>query len=187
MIPDPQPRRGARLLLRAPRAEDEREFLSLVASSRRFLTPWGSPPADAERFAVYLRRSRESTFAALLLVRREDQALLGAVNLSEIVRGIFRSAYLGYWIGAPYARQGYMHEGLGLALDHAFKTLRLHRLEANIQPTNTASKKLVESLGFRLEGYSPRYLKIGGRWRDHERWAILKEDWLPTRPRSAPQ
>lgn len=177
MIPDPQPRRGARLLLRAPRAEDEREFLSLVASSRRLLSPWVSPPADAERFAAYLRRSRESTFAALLLVRREDQALLGAVSLSQIVRGVFLSAYLDYWIGEPYARQGYMREGLGMALDHAFKTLRLHRLEANIQPANTASKKLVESLGFRQEGFSPRYLKIRGRWRDHERWAILKEDW----------
>ncbi|HEY4575954.1 MAG TPA: GNAT family N-acetyltransferase, partial [Thermoanaerobaculia bacterium] len=115
MTPDPQPRRGARLLLRAPRAEDEREFLSLVASSQRLLSPWVSPPADAERFAVYLRRSQESTFAALLLVRREDHALLGAVNLSQIFRGGFQNAYLDYWIGAPYARQGYMREGLGLA------------------------------------------------------------------------
>jgi ribosomal-protein-alanine N-acetyltransferase len=148
---------------------------------------WVSPPADAERFAAYLRRSQESTFEALLLVRREDRALLGAVNLSEIVRGVFLSAYLGYWIGAPYARQGYMREGLGLALDHAVKTLRLHRLEANIQPANTASKRLVESLGFRREGFSPRYLKIGGRWRDHERWAILKEDWRATHPHSPPR
>src|SRR5436305_2626294 len=177
MIPTPKLSRGARLLLRAPRAEDEREFISLVASSQRFLTDWVSPPADAERFAAYLRRSQETTFEALLLVRREDQALLGAVNLSQIFRGGFQNAYLDYWIGAPYARQGYMREGLGLALDHAFKTLRLHRLEANIQPANTASKKLVEGLGFRLEGFSPRYLKIHGRWRDHERWAILSEDW----------
>ncbi|TMC19351.1 MAG: GNAT family N-acetyltransferase [Chloroflexi bacterium] len=124
-----------------------------------------------------------SRFTFRILVRREDQALLGAVNLSQIFRGGFQNAYLDYWIGAPYARQGYMREGLGLALDHAFKTLRLHRLEANIQPANTASKKLVEGLGFRLEGFSPRYLKIRGRWRDHERWAILKEDWRPTHPR----
>ncbi|MFL6258212.1 MAG: GNAT family N-acetyltransferase [Thermoanaerobaculia bacterium] len=177
MIPDPKARGGARLLLRSPRAEDEREFVALAASSKRFLGGWVSPPADAQRFAAYLRRSQEINFEALLLIRREDRALLGAVNLSEIVRGVFQSAYLGYWIGAPYARQGYMREGLGLALDHAFKVLRLHRLEANIQPANTASKRLVESLGFRLEGLSPRYLKIGGRWRDHERWAILSEEW----------
>jgi [ribosomal protein S5]-alanine N-acetyltransferase len=187
MTPTSKPPRGSRLLLRSPRAEDEQEFVALVASSRRLLGRWVSPPADAQRFAAYLRHSQESTFEALLLVRREDQALLGAVNLSEIVRGVFLSAYLDYWIGAPFARQGYMREGLGLALDHAFKTLRLHRLEANIQPANTASKKLVEGLGFRLEGFSPRYLKIGGRWRDHERWAILKEDWRATHPRSQPR
>jgi [ribosomal protein S5]-alanine N-acetyltransferase len=184
MIPTARPRR---LLIRAPRAEDEQEFIALAAASRRLHAGWVSPPADAERFAAYLRHSQESTFEALLLVRREDQALLGAVSLSEIVRGVFLSAYLGYWIGAPYARQGYMREGLELALDHAFKTLRLHRLEANVQPANTASKKLVEGLGFRLEGFSPRYLKIGGRWQDHERWAILSEDWRATRPRSQPR
>jgi ribosomal-protein-alanine N-acetyltransferase len=80
------------------------------------------------------------------------------------------------------SRRCYMREGLGLALDHAFKTLRLHRLEANIQPANTASRKLIEGLGFRLEGFSPRYLKIAGRWRDHERWAILSEEWRTRRP-----
>jgi [ribosomal protein S5]-alanine N-acetyltransferase len=78
-----------------------------------------------------------------------------------------------------------MREGLALALDHAFSSLRLHRLEANIQPANTASIQLVKSLGFRLEGVSPRYLKIRGRWRDHERWAILREEWCARRKRSA--
>jgi ribosomal-protein-alanine N-acetyltransferase len=190
MTPTAKPR----LLLRAPRPDDEREFVALVKSSQRFLSGWVSPPDNTPRFASYLRRSQGTTFEALLLVRREDHALLGAVNLSQIFHGGFQNAYLDYWIGAPYARQGYMHEGLGLALDHAFKTLRLHRLEANIQPTNTASKRLVESLGFRLEGFSPRYLKIRGRWRDHERWAILKEDWqarhksrAPTRLHSPPR
>jgi [ribosomal protein S5]-alanine N-acetyltransferase len=187
MTPTSKPRRGVRLLLRSPRAEDEQEFISLTVASLSFLGGWVFPPADAQRFAAYLRRSQEADFEALLLVRREDHALLGAVNLSQIIHGVFQNAYLGYWIGAPYARQGYMREGLGMALDHAFKVLRLHRLEANIQPANTASKKLVEGLGFRLEGFSPRYLKIGGRWRDHERWAILSEDWRATRPRSRPR
>lgn len=187
MLPISKSRRGQRLLLRSPQAEDEREFIALAAASQRFLRGWVSPPADARRFAAYLRRSQEADFEALLLVRREDRALLGAVNLSEIVRGVFQNAYMGYWIGASYVRQGYMREGLGLALDHAFKTLRLHRLEANIQPANTASRKLVEGLGFRLEGFSPRYLKIAGRWRDHERWAILREEWRATRPGSRPR
>jgi ribosomal-protein-alanine N-acetyltransferase len=166
-----------RVQLRSPQAGDEREFTALAQSSRRFLAGWVAPPSDAAAFAAYLRHNTAATFEALLLVRREDQAILGAVNLSEIVRGVFQNAYLGYWIGAPFVRRGYMREGLALALEHAFSALRLHRLEANIQPANTASIGLVESLGFRREGFSPRYLKIGGRWRDHERWAILSEEW----------
>lgn len=95
--------------------------------------------------------------------------------------GLFRSAYLGYHIGAPHARQGYMAEALGLALTHGFGPLRLHRLEANVRPENGASIALVRRLGFTCEGYSRRYLKIGGRWRDHERWAMLREDWRARR------
>lgn len=174
----------SRVLLRSPREEDERDFTALVRSSRPFFAGWVAPPRIATAFAAYLRRNTTDTFEALLLIRREDQAILGAVNLSEIVRGVFQNAYLGYWIGAPFARQGYMREGLALALNHAFASLRLHRLEANIQPANTASIRLVESLGFHREGFSPRYLKIGGRWRDHERWAILREEW---RPREGPE
>jgi [ribosomal protein S5]-alanine N-acetyltransferase len=91
--------------------------------------------------------------------------------------GGFRSAYLGYYIGERYAGQGYMSEGIALMLQYAFKQLKLHRLEANIQPGNSASIALVKRAGFVREGYSRRYLKIGGRWRDHERWAIVYEDW----------
>jgi [ribosomal protein S5]-alanine N-acetyltransferase len=103
------------------------------------------------------------------------------VELSQIAGGNFRSAYLAYHTGAPFARQGYMREGLTAALDRGFRRLKLHRVEANIQPHNRASIRLVRSLGFRREGYSPRYLKIGGRWRDHERWALLAEDWSGAR------
>jgi ribosomal-protein-alanine N-acetyltransferase len=112
------------------------------------------------------------------LIRRiEDDVILGGIEISQIVRGAFRSAYLGFHIGAAYARQGYMTEALGLALSYGFVPLGLHRLEANIQPENHPSIALVRKLGFVREGYSRRYLKIGGRWRDHERWAILAEDW----------
>src|SRR5439155_18144352 len=86
-----------------------------------------------------------------------------------------------YWIGAPFARQGYMTEGLPLAIEYGFRRLSLHRIEANIQPRNVASIALVKRVGFRREGCSRRYLKIAGRWRDHERWAILAEDWLELR------
>lgn len=101
-----------------------------------------------------------------------DGVLLGAINLTEIVRGRFQSGYLGYYVGAPHARRGYMTEALQRMLRSAFRELRLHRVEANIQPGNRASGRLVERAGFRLEGRSRRYLKIAGRWRDHERWAL---------------
>ena len=102
---------------------------------------------------------------------------MGSIALSQIFLGGFRSAYLGYQIGEEFSRQGYMTEALQLMLRHVFVKLKLHRLEANIQPENAASIALVKRAGFVKEGYSRRYLKICGRWRDHERWAILSEDW----------
>jgi ribosomal-protein-alanine N-acetyltransferase len=108
---------------------------------------------------------------------RPGGELAGVVNLSEIVRGSFRSAYLGYYGFVPHTGRGYMKEAIRLVVGIAFRTLKLHRLEANIQPTNRASLALVRRLGFTKEGYSPRYLKIGGRWQDHERWAVLAEHW----------
>ena len=170
-------RRGPRVHLAFPRQVDEREVLALHRRSRAFHHPWIAPPRTPAQFRRYLARSRTPTFVGLLIRRNADEVLLGAIELSQIARGAFQSAYLGYHIGHPFARQGYMHEALGLVLRYAFRQLRLHRLEANIQPGNEASRALVEGLGFHLEGYSPRYLKLGGRWRDHERWAILAEHW----------
>jgi [ribosomal protein S5]-alanine N-acetyltransferase len=117
----------------------------------------------------------------LLVCRRVDGTIVGVINLNEIVRATFQSAYLGYYAFYPHAGRGYMTEGLALVLRHAFRRLGLHRLEANLQPENRASRALVRRLGFRKEGFSPRYLKIGGRWRDHERWAIVREAWAPAR------
>lgn len=112
-----------------------------------------------------------------LLRRSETRELIGVVNVSEIVRGSFQSAYLGFYAHVAHAGQGLMKQGLAQVVSLAFRVHRLHRVEANIQPGNEASRQLVRRLGFRLEGRSPRYLKIGGRWRDHERWAITREDW----------
>lgn len=111
------------------------------------------------------------------LVLRATGELVGVINLNEIVRGSFRGAYLGYYGFVPHIGRGLMREGLRLVLRRAFGELGLHRVEANIQPGNTASRRLVRRLGFRREGFSPRYLKIAGRWRDHERWALLAEEW----------
>jgi ribosomal-protein-alanine N-acetyltransferase len=108
-----------------------------------------------------------------LVCRSTDQALVGVINLSNIVQGAFKSGYLGYYAYSGLERQGYMKLGLKSVDRYSFKTLKLHRLEANIQPGNEASIRLAASCGFQKEGYSRRYLKINGRWRDHERWAIL--------------
>jgi len=110
---------------------------------------------------------------AFLVCRRPDQAIVGVINLSNIVRGLFQSGYLGYYAFAGYQGRGYMKAGLGAVARHAFKVLKLHRLEANVQPGNKSSLALVRACGLRKEGFSPRYLKIGGRWKDHERWAML--------------
>jgi ribosomal-protein-alanine N-acetyltransferase len=166
-----------RVYLRSPARLDQREFVALMRKSRSFHRPWASAPTDDDRFAAYLADARRPDFEAMLVCRCEDRAIVGFFNLSQITRGYLQSAYLGYAVGKPFARQGYMREGLELVLRHAFQTLRLHRIEANIQPGNHASLALAEGGGFRREGFSPRYLKIGGRWRDHERWAILLEDW----------
>ncbi len=146
---------------------------------------WVQPPASAERYAAFVARygvrarvdPRELTHAGYLVFRRSDDALVGVFNLSEIVRGAFQSGYLGYYSFTPHAGEGYMAGGLMLVLAEAFRTLRLHRVEANIQPTNARSMALVERAGFAREGYSRRYVKIAGRWRDHIRFALLAEDW----------
>jgi ribosomal-protein-alanine N-acetyltransferase len=111
-----------------------------------------------------------------LIFDEQVEVLAGVVNASEIVRGHFQSAYLGFYRFEPEIRGG-MKEGLLLVLRDLFLEEKLHRVEANIQPANERSKRLVQSLGFQREGYSRRYLKVGGRWRDHERWALLSECW----------
>ncbi len=168
---------AGRVFLRVPVPSDREEFLALMRASRTFHRPWASAPTDDERFAAYLVDARRPDFAALLVCRREDEAIVGFFNLSHITRGLLQSAYLGYAVGEPFAGQGYMREGIELVMRHSFQTLRLHRVEANIQPGNLHSVALARGAGFQREGFSPRYLKIGGRWRDHERWAILAEDW----------
>ncbi|HEV7797726.1 MAG TPA: GNAT family N-acetyltransferase [Pyrinomonadaceae bacterium] len=168
---------GARILLRSPTRKDQTEFISLNRTSVSFHRGLVSPPKTPEQFAAFLRKSGREDSVSLLICLVTDGAIIGAINLSQIFRGGFQSAYLGYYIGAQYAGQGYMTEALRLALRYAFQGLKLHRLEANIQPGNNASIALVRRAGFIREGYSRRYLKISGRWRDHERWAIVTDDW----------
>ena len=167
---------AARVRLAEPQSGDRREFLDLVEASVELHRPWTYPPADAASYRRLLERNRSDDFYALFARRTADDAIVGLFELSGIVRGSFQNAYLGYWAGGPFAGQGYMREGMELTLRFAFNELRLHRVEANIQPANERFASPSERSGFRREGFSPRYLKIGGRWRDHERWAILAEE-----------
>lgn len=176
-------RRGAatqRVLVRAPVPDDRAEYLDAMRASRRLHGRW-VPPASDESFDRLLTCVADERYEPGLVCRIEDGAIVGFINMNEIVRGLFQSAYLGYAAVAAHAGRGYMREGLELVLARAFTELGLHRLEANIQPENQASIALVRGAGFVREGYSERYLKIAGRWRDHERWAIRAELWRARR------
>ena len=166
-----------RVHFRPASAADEPVFLAAVERSRSLHHPWVQAPGTPETFREYVAKRQSPRAAAFFLWVEEPRGLVGVVNLDEIVHNAFRSAYLGYYAFVPYAGRGLMKAGLAQVITYAFSTLKLHRLEANIQPANQPSKGLVKRLGFRREGFSPRYLKINGRWRDHERWAILSEDW----------
>lgn len=172
-----------RVVLRPPTAADQDEFIASMRASRALHRPWIYMPETPERYAAYVSRTDDPRAAPFLACRIDDDAIVGFLNISEIVRGGFKSAFLGYGGVARYAGQGYMTEAMRLLLREAFTTLGLHRLEANIQPANRASIALVKRCGFELEGFSPRYLKVGGRWRDHERWAIREETWCAARRR----
>jgi len=167
----------SRVYLATPERTDQDAFLTAVRKSHKLHGRFVAPPDDPATFREYMARLGRPSYAGHLIKLRSNGDLVGVVNVNEIVRGCFQSAYLGYYGFAGYTGRGLMTEGLRLAVQHAFTDLRLHRLEANIQPDNRASIRLVERLGFELEGRSRRYLKICGRWRDHERYAILAEDW----------
>jgi ribosomal-protein-alanine N-acetyltransferase len=170
--------RGRAIFLRRPTRRDCNEFLARVRASRDLHRGWVDPVTGPEAFYAYVRRARATTCDGCLVCGNEDGAIAGMININEIVRGSFQSGYLGYFSFEPFAGKGCMREALELTLRRAFNDLDLHRLEANIQPENARSIALVKGLGFRFEGFSPRYVQVGRRWRDHERWAITLEDWV---------
>jgi ribosomal-protein-alanine N-acetyltransferase len=167
---------GARVRLRVLAREDRQEFLRLARESHRLHRPWTYPPERADQFDELYGRSRREDFVCLLACRADTGEITGVFTVSQIVRGAFQSAYLGYYAHERHAGQGLMREALEQVLDHAFGPLGLHRVEANIQPGNQPSIALARGAGFRLEGFSPRYLLIGGQWRDHERYAITTDE-----------
>ncbi|MGD9735626.1 MAG: GNAT family N-acetyltransferase [Solirubrobacterales bacterium] len=166
-----------RVMLLPAARRDRADFVAAMRASADLHQPWISPPLDDDAFDAVLARASGESFEFLLVRRRADGAIAGYFDVSQIIRGPLQSAFLGYGGVAALSGQGYMSEGLRLLLRYAFAELRLHRLEANIQPGNQRSLALVHRAGFVREGFSERYLKIGGHWRDHERWAIRAEQW----------
>ena len=161
--------------LETPSPRHEHDFLGAVVRSRRLHGSWVTAPSSSAEYRLYLKE-RQGPRSYKYFVCDDAREICGVMNLSEVVRGSFQSAYLGYYALAPHAGKGLMSLGLEMVLDRAFGELALHRVEANIQPGNRRSIELVKRAGFRCEGLSLRYLKIGGRWRDHERWAITAEE-----------
>jgi len=170
-----------------PTETDREAFVALRRASAVSLARWEPRMGDTDEqfgdqsFDRLLDRRESEADAPFLIHRTSDDEIVGYVGLGQIFRGPFRSCYIGYWIGDPYVGRGYGTSGVRACLQTAFAPeseggLGLHRVEANIVPTNHASIALVRRVGMRKEGYSPRYLEINGEWQDHERWAITVED-----------
>jgi ribosomal-protein-alanine N-acetyltransferase len=175
---------GDGVFLRAPQMADFNAWSALRERSRDFLVPWEPtwPEDDLTRssFRRRLRRYAEDTRCdqayAFLLFRKDDNALLGGITLTNVRRGVAQAASMGYWVGAPFAAQRYMTRGVSALIPFAFDVLRLHRIEAACIPTNQPSIRLLERTGFRREGYAREYLCINGLWQDHLLYARLRGD-----------
>ncbi len=173
-----------RMTLRLPEQGDWRAWAELRAVSAEFLTPWEpvwshdhlSRRAFQSRVYWAARAESQGTALPFLMIRREDQALLGAITLDNIRRGPVQAGTLGYWVGAPHARNGYMREAIGAVVHHAFAALDLSRIEAACLPENVASRGVLEKSGFKYEGVAQAYLQINGRWRNHVLYASLRHD-----------
>ncbi|MGK5630054.1 GNAT family N-acetyltransferase [Streptomyces sp. URMC 123] len=173
-------RQGPRVALRRVRRQDHAELTALAQESAEMHRRWlGARENTVEAFESHLERCARPTHEGLVICLRDTGAIVGSVNINNIVRGALQSGTLGYASYASTAGHGYMTEGLRLVIELAFDQLELHRLEANIQPDNLPSLNLVKRLGFRREGYSTAFQHINGAWRDHERWAITAEMTRP--------
>lgn len=168
---------GKKCFLRYPKIDDFAEFTASSIVSRKFHRGLVNPPKDLETFQNYLKRNESEANENLFICQNTDSKIVGTANISQIFRLSFQNCYLGYYLFEKYTGKGLMTEAIELILRHAFKNLKLHRVEANVQPDNLSSIAVLKRCNFSKEGFSPKYLKISGKWRDHERWAITKENW----------
>ena len=173
-----------RMTLRLPQHSDWQAWAGLREGSAEHLIPWEpiraadhlSRRAFTNRVYWAARAEAQGTALPLFLIRRSDQMLLGALTLDNIRRGPVQAGTIGYWIGAPFARQGYMREAIAATVHHAFSVMDLSRIEAACLPENVASRGVLEKCGFKYEGVAQAYLQINGRWRNHVLYANLRGD-----------
>ena len=169
---------GVRVIIRPLAARDCDAFIRAVRQSRKLHAPWVAAKARTRKeFAKYLKRFSSERNFGFLVIERASGGLVGMININEVIRGAFQSGALGYFAFVPFGGKGLMSEGMALVLKQAFGKLKLHRVEANIQAGNRGSIALVKKFHFAREGFSRRMLKINGKWKDHERWALLTEDF----------
>ncbi len=168
---------GDRVHLFLPTLNDAENYLNLTNKSIDFHQPWIFPAKTMKEYNFYLSRIQKGYTKGFFISRNSDNQLLGVININDIRYGAYYSCTLGYYLDRSFSRKGYMSEGLLLLINLAFDTLFMNRIEVNIQPNNSSSKSLVKKCGFELEGFSPKFLKLDGEWRDHERWALLKDSW----------
>lgn len=176
---------GKRIMLRMPRMSDHREWAALRRDSSEFLRPWEPrwAPDELERAAWrrrihrYREELRHGSAIAFLIFARDDGMLIGGITLGNIRYGVSQSAHIGYWMGVHHAGMGYMQDAVRTVLDHAFGTLRLHRVEAACIPGNGRSIHVLEKVGFRREGLLHSYLRIDGSWQDHFLYALIVDNY----------
>jgi [ribosomal protein S5]-alanine N-acetyltransferase len=163
--------------LRPVRRADADDLIAANRASFDHHHPWVEPFTDQDGFETWFDDIAGGARVSLIARDRSAGGVVGVLNLSQIFGKGFQNAYLGFYGMVGFEGRGLMTQALRLAVAYAFAEIGLHRLEANVQPENARSLALVRRVGFRKEGFSPRYLRIGGVWRDHERWAILADEF----------
>jgi [ribosomal protein S5]-alanine N-acetyltransferase len=168
---------SARTIVRALTADDESAFVALAAESFQFHQKWIKLPTKSDEFKRYLSRFDDENSFFFVICDADSDSIVGFVSLTGVEREPYYRGRLGYGVFEQYARMGYISAGLAYVIHLAFGSLELHRLEADVQPENGPSKRLIEKMGFTCEGISQGFIRIHDKWTDHERWALTLDEW----------
>lgn len=165
-------------------SDSAEEVLDFYCRNKEFLDPW--EPKKAPRFFTknYQRASLmydhqqalEGDSFRFWIIKKEDNSIIGAVSITNIIRGAFKSCFLGYKMDKNETGKGYVTEAIKKIIDVTFNDLQLHRLEAHVMPQNVSSLRVMEKLEFKKEGYGEKYLQINGKWEDHLHFALINEN-----------